>query len=165
MGNTGDLIESMGRHLDSVELSRWEQAQRDFDGLGFVKIPFLLPADVKSEIAKEVEELVERYGVRRELAFAETGATPRRMRNVTRSEIDAHGHVVPRIYLSHDILAALQRVAGEEVHPCPYEPEQFVITELEKSGDTHGWHWDDYSFALVAIIACPPLEEGGFIQC
>jgi len=165
MENPNDLITAIKQHLESVEPSRWRQAQQYFQKFGFVKIPFLLSEHIKAKIAKEVEELITQYAVRRELTFAETDSTPRRMRNVRREDISAHGYVVPSIYSSQDILGVLQRVAREEVHPCPYEPEQFVITELEKSGDTHGWHWDDYSFALVAIIDCPPLEKGGFVQC
>jgi hypothetical protein len=165
MENPDDLLVTIKQHLESIELSRWKKAQRHFRAFGFVKVSFLLPALMKTKIAKEVEELIEQYSVRRELRFAETGSTPRRMRNVRREDINAYGHVVPGIYSSRDILDVLQRVTNEEVHPCPYEPEQFVITELEKSGDTHGWHWDDYSFALVAIIDCPPVEKGGFVQC
>jgi hypothetical protein len=103
--------------------------------------------------------------VRRDLAMAATGGTPRRMRNVRQAEISQYGSVLPAVYHRADLRAALSVVAGEEVLLCTYEPEQFVITELRESGDTHGWHWDDFSFALVWVIECPVLEHGGFVQC
>jgi hypothetical protein len=120
---------------------------------------------IKTKVAEEVERLIAEQGVRRELAFKETGNTPRRMRNVRRQEISEHGLIVPTLYSSTAMRTALSEVAGEEVLECPYEPEQYVITELVEAGDTHGWHWDDYSFALVWVIACPPLKDGGFVQC
>lgn len=61
----------------------------------------------------------------RDLRCAETGNTPRRMRNVRQAEI---------------------------------------ITRLERAGDSHGWHWDDYAFALVWVVECPPPADGGSVQ-
>ncbi|WP_435832966.1 HalD/BesD family halogenase [Nocardia vinacea] len=76
------------------------------------------------------------------------------MRNVTRADIACNGSVIEAIYDSATTTQLLSAVAGEPVFPCPYEPEQFVITRLEEVGDTHGWHWDDYSFALVWVAKC-----------
>ncbi|MEU6674041.1 hypothetical protein [Streptomyces sp. NPDC046925] len=87
------------------------------------------------------------------------------MRNVRHREISAHGSVLPAVYRDAAFLKALAIIAGEPVLECPYEPERYVITELRHSGDTHGWHWDDYSFAVVWVVACPPVEHGGFVQC
>lgn len=56
-------------------------------------------------------------------------------------------------------------MAGQAVYSCPYEPEQFVVTQLDRVGDTHGWHWDDYSFALVWVAECPDTVDGGFVEC
>jgi hypothetical protein len=132
---------------------------------GFVKVSFLASSDIKARVADEVEALIAEHGVRRDLTFEETGNTPRRMRNVRHQEISDYGSVVPAVYSSAAMRSALSEIAGEEVLECPYEPEQYVITELVKNGDTHGWHWDDYSFALVWVIDCPPLDDGGFVQC
>jgi len=160
------LIQSLSDHLiDGVEEERFERSRRDFLAHGFAKVSFLAPEDTKRAIADEIEALVIDHGVRREMSFKETGDTPRRMRNVRHREIREHGVVVPAVYRSADFRNALSRIAAERVFECPYEPEQYVITELRQSGDTHGWHWDDYSFAVVWVAACPPLEHGGFVQC
>jgi hypothetical protein len=116
-------------------------------------------------VGDEARALVAGHGLRRDVAFAETGHTPRRMRNVRRGEIHQYGTVVPAVYSCAGLCCALGHVAGEDVLECPYESEQYVITELASTGDTHGWHWDDYSFALVWVIECPPLSDGGFVQC
>ncbi|MEU1332933.1 ArpA protein [Streptomyces sp. NPDC005865] len=165
-GRIGGLVQSLSEHLvRNVEEHLLEGARRDFLQRGFTTLPFLAPDEVKSAVADESESLVETHGVRRGMSFKETGHTPRQMRNVRHREISEHGTVIPEVYAAPDLLAALTRVAGEPVLPCPYEPERYVITELEQSGDTHGWHWDDYSFALVWVVACPPAEHGGFVQC
>jgi hypothetical protein len=142
-----------------------EPARRDFSYLGYAKVPFLVPASVKQAVADEVNELLLAGSVRRDVEFKETDYTPRRMRNVRRKEIAQLGTVIPAVYESPTLRDALARVVGEAVHVCPYEPEQYVITCLEKDGDTHGWHWDDYRFALVWVIETPPVEHGGFVQC
>ncbi len=141
------------------------KAGAEFHRLGFVKIPSLVPTRTKQAVAREARLLVDEHGVRREFAMAQTDRTPRRMRNVRYAEIVRHGSVVPAVYDRPDLRAALTAIAGEDVLACPYEPERFVITELTESGDTHGWHWDDYSFALVWVIDCPAPEFGGFVQC
>ena len=87
------------------------------------------------------------------------------MRNVRSEQITTFGSIISAVYSTPGVRSALGIVAGEEVVECPYLPERYVITELNQSGDTHGWHWDDYSLALVWIIDCPPIEHGGFVQC
>jgi hypothetical protein len=141
------------------------EARRHLRYFGYVKVPFIVPDAVKQAIAEEVLRLIEQAGIRRDLRFAETDNTPRRMRNVRNDAITTHGQVIPAVYQSPDLLETLSNVAGEDVLVCPYEPERYLITCLERTGDTHGWHWDDYSVALVWVIECPPVELGGFVQC
>ncbi|WP_443093750.1 HalD/BesD family halogenase [Nocardia anaemiae] len=140
-------------------------ARKEFERTGCVAVSRLIPARLRSAVASEALRLVEHMGVRRDLVLAATGYTPRRMRNVTRADIACDGSVIEAIYDSATATQLLSAVAGEPVFRCPYEPEQFVITRLEQAGDTHGWHWDDYSFALVWVAECPPTDEGGFVEC
>ena len=83
------------------------EARRRFLDAGFVKVGFLVPAGVKAEMAADVETLIAEHGVRRNLTFPETGGTPRRMRNVRRRDINQHGRVVPAVYSSTALRAAL----------------------------------------------------------
>jgi hypothetical protein len=161
-----DIDQSLRSHADTPEtVTKLRTARRDFAYLGYAKIGFLVPPDVKALVAGDVERLFEVHGTRRDLRFKETGYTPRRMRNIRRDEVFQDSDLIPRVYRSEALRDLVASVVAEPVHLCPYEPEQCVITRLESSGDTHGWHWDDYSFALVWVIDCPPVESGGFVQC
>jgi len=159
------LLAALDRHLSMIiDAGELGAAHDTFRDRGFLEAGFLAPAGVKAGVAAEAETLISAHGVRRDVTFAETGYTARHMRNVRRRDIQLHGTVVPTLYSSAVLAGVLSSIAGCEVVRCPYEPEQYVITELAGHGDTHRWHWDDYSLALVWIIACPPVSDGGFVQ-
>jgi hypothetical protein len=159
------LDERVQRHLAGrVDGGQYLMSRESFHKNGFALVPYVLPDDVKELVAAEVRDLLDRRSVRRDVRFAATGNSPRRMRNVGASEIRERHGTIRELYESPALLGALAAVAGEPVLPCPYEPEQYVITHLERQGDTHGWHWDDYSFGLIFIVDCPPTDLGGFVQ-
>lgn len=151
-------------HVTAIAPGDIAKARRDYSYLGAAKVPFLVPETVKQAVADEVLALADR-GVRRELRFKETDNSLRKMSNVRRDEVFERATAIPQIYQSASLRALLGEVVGETVHVCPYEPEQCLITRLEHDGDTHGWHWDDFRFALVWVVECPPAEDGGFVQC
>lgn len=157
------IVESFAGH--TVASESIAQARASLARYGFAKISFLVPDDIKDAVAREVRGLIDDVGTRRELRFRQTGDTPRRMRNARQDEIAARSRLIPEIYRSVALASMLAEIAGDSVLPCPYEPEQYVVTRLERAGDTHGWHWDDYSYAVVWIIECPPVDYGGFVQC
>ena len=70
-----------------------------------------------------------------------------------------------KIYHDPELLSILTKIAGEDVHLCPYDFEKMVITSLQHNGDSHGWHWDDYSFAMIWVLRAPEKEQGGVVQC
>lgn len=158
-----DPLASIATH--EVDPAQLDNARERLAMYGVANLSFIVPPEVKAAVAEEVLALIGGAGVRRDLRFAATGHTPRRMRNVRQAEVVRRSAVIPAVYESDALLKLLAEVAGEPVLRCPYEPEQYVITRLERAGDTHGWHWDDYAFALVWIIECPPPESGGFVQC
>jgi alkylated DNA repair dioxygenase AlkB len=157
------VVDRLEEHLAALD-EGLDQARREFLERGVVRVPFLAPDSVKQLLAVEVAELVTSHSRRRELVFSETGNSERRMRNVRRDQIKTFGSIIPALYCVPALLEVLATIAGEEVLECPYEPEQFVIVALDQDGDTHGWHWDDYSFALVWVIDCPSVAYGGFVQ-
>jgi hypothetical protein len=160
------LVKDLTRHIaNDIPEQAVEAARRQFSYLGHAKVSFLAPESVKEAVAAEVNAVIDAAGVRRDLQVPQTDLSPRRMRNVGQADIAALSNVIPQVYAADALLRALTAVAGEPVHLCPWAPEQYVITSLERDGDTHGWHWDDYSFALVWVIEAPPVSEGGFVQC
>ncbi|MBS2965969.1 hypothetical protein KGA66_23185 [Actinocrinis puniceicyclus] len=155
--------DGLGQH--EVDPMLIAQARKGFAAYGFAKIPFVVPDRLKDAVAREVRAVLDEVGTRRDLRFKATGNTPRRMYNARRDEIAAVSELIPAVYDSPALTALLTEIVGEPVLPCPYEPEQYVATRLENPGDTHGWHWDDYAFALVWVIDSPPADNGGFVQC
>lgn len=161
---TATVDEHIAAHLGSLPDESYAMSRKSFEELGFGLIPYVLPDSVKQVLSDEIQELVRTGGVRRDLQLKETGNSHRKMRNVNAAEIREHDGWVDAVYRSPALREALSKVAGEPVKICPYLPEQYIITSLESRGDTHGWHWDDYSFAVIFVVEVPPLELGGFVQ-
>lgn len=140
------------------------EARRSMREKGFARVPWLVADAVKTAVAAQVVRLLDQHSRRRDLACPETSGTPRRMRNVAQRHIARSCPMIAELYQRCDLLDAVSAVAGEPVFECPYEPERFVITCLERGGDTHGWHWDDYRYALVWLIESAPTGAGGLVQ-
>ncbi|GAB2798464.1 HalD/BesD family halogenase [Streptomyces daliensis] len=162
----GDLDARIEQHIESwltpsVLFDLSGRFQRD----GFIKVREIYPDEIRESVREEVLLLLEKNAERRDLLLETTGNTPRFM-SVVRSEfIAAQGELINRLYRSQPLIAALERIAGEKLYACPAADEEFLITRQEKKGDTHGWHWGDFSFALIGLIDTPPLEVGGMLQC
>ncbi|MBB4747452.1 hypothetical protein [Actinoplanes lobatus] len=155
----------MGRHLENgVDSEQYWLSRKSFYETGFALISYLLPDEVKRRVDAEINDLIAQQSIRRDLTLPQTSNSPRRMRNVTAEDIRAHDGVVREMYESPALRGALSAVAGEAVLDCPYQPEEYVITHLERPGDTHGWHWDDYSFGVIYVVDVPPTHLGGFVQ-
>jgi hypothetical protein len=132
---------------------------------GMIKIPEVMPLEIRKSMKEEALRLLELYAERRDLKLATTGNTPRKMSVVTSETIAANSDFINTIYRSQALLKFLEVLAGERFLPCPAKDEEFLITRQEKIGDTHGWHWGDYRFALIWILETPPIEYGGMLQC
>lgn len=159
------IAEWLSDHLSEQPNSHFAKSSEQFLETGFALVSYLLPGAIRKQLADEIRWLVSARSVRRDLWFKETSGTARLMRNVSAADIEAHRGWIAGLYSSETFLAALSRIAGEPVLECPYLPERYIITHLERSGDTHGWHWDDYAFGVIYIVDCPPVEAGGFVQC
>jgi hypothetical protein len=132
---------------------------------GFIKIPQIAPPAVGEAVRDEVYRLLEEHAERRDLTLSTTGNTRRAM-SVVRSEvIAANSQLIGGLYRGEALTSLLASIAGERLYPCPSVDEEFLITRQERANDTHGWHWGDFSFALIWIIVAPPIEHGGMLQC
>jgi hypothetical protein len=132
---------------------------------GFALVSGLAPAELKQQVRADVLTLLDGHAERRDLRLATTGGTPRFMSVVRSETIAEQGGMITRLYGCEPFVDALGRIAGERPQPCPARDENFLITRQEKVGDTHGWHWGDFSFALIWIIETPSIEVGGMLQC
>jgi len=123
----------------------------------------LIPAEVMSAVQAETDRLIAQHRERRDLLLATTGNTPRKM-SVVKSDEIAASELISAISTSAALLGFLSRVASEEIVPQVSADERYLITHQEFKSDTHGWHWGDYSFALIWCIRMPPIEYGGMLQ-
>ena len=151
--------------------TRWLDASALFDLRnrfrrdGFVLVPNIVPADIKQAVTDQVGGLLDQHAERRDLLLKTTGDTPRFM-SVVRSELIAEqGELITTLYGSPSLVSVVESITGERPHPCPAKDEEFLITRQERVGDTHGWHWGDFTFALIWIIETPDIDKGGMLQC
>ena len=147
--------ERVRNHLAGFSARERDRLAAAFAGEGLVRIDGLLPADIAAALNEEAVHLLERHGRRREVVLPTTGNTPRSYRSVARDTIAGRARIIPWFFHSKAIRGFLSEVAGERLHKVPYEPEEFIVNALEAAGDTHGWHFDDYSYALVWVAEAP----------
>lgn len=124
----------------------------------------VLPKDVEESFVKEARTLIADNSERRELIIEESGNTPRAYDSVGRDAIRDKGTYIPAVFDSNEFINLLSEIAGETLHPVPYAPEEFIINSQNKANDTHGWHWDDYAFALIWCIDEPDPLAGGRVE-
>lgn len=126
--------------------------------------PLEFPPSLIASLAAVVGRVLDVHGVRRDLRLATTGGSRRRYRIANRDVLAAESLLIEQTYRSPVTRAAIAAVAGEPVFPVPYVPEEFIATRLEEPGDVHGWHWDDYSYALVFVLRTPPAAAGAGVE-
>ncbi|NES16768.1 MULTISPECIES: ArpA protein [Micromonospora] len=155
------------QHLDTVFTDDWQvrQLSQQFRRNGYVKLRELIPEDLKAEVKAEVFRLLDLHSRRIDILMKETGETPRKMSTVSQVAIAKDSTLIPAVYDSTSLTGFLSVLAREPVVPCPWDEEKYVIIRQEKRGDTHGWHWGDFSFTLIWIIEAPAMEFGGSLQC
>jgi hypothetical protein len=141
------------------------QLRQQFERDGFIIVREAVPDELRQAIRAEVFRLLEEHAERRDLRLATTGNTARRMSVVQSEKIGAGSELIRAVYNSPSLRRVLHSVAGAPMLSCPSIDEEFLITRQDHPGDTHGWHWGDFSYALIWIIEMPPVEAGGMLQC
>ena len=150
-------------HLPCLD-GRLDALRADYADDTMVVIRDLLPDDLAAAMAAEARMLLERASQRRDVVIEQSGGTPRAYQSVGRDAIRAQGAFIPAFFDSPAILDFLGKIVGERLYRVPYAPEEFIINSQCKPGDTHGWHWDDYSFALIWVVDEPDVLSGGRVE-
>lgn len=132
---------------------------------GFVKIPNIVSSELKRKIHDEVYLLLESHSERRDIKLETTGNTPRNLSVVHSQMVSQFGHLIRACSENKSLIKFLSKIAGEKLLLDVISDEKFVITKQEYQGDTHGWHWGDYAFALIWLVKVPHVEAGGMLQC
>ncbi|MCL1078667.1 ArpA protein [Parashewanella spongiae] len=136
-----------------------------FSRYGVVKVTELISESLCSLVLNEAKELLSNFAERRDLHLATTDFSPRSMSVVTSENIANHGDRIPFLYFNDALRPMLEDIAGETLCHCPKKDEEFLISRHEKAGDTHGWHWGDFRYALIWVLQAPAIEVGGLLQC
>lgn len=137
----------------------------DFEAGGLVNVKGLLPEDMWQQLADETNGIINDYGIKRNLTLEQSDNTRRALTTVGNTPCRENGPCMSAIYDSAEFHRFLSTIAGERVSMFPNPVEQLAVSLLTEPGDTHGWHWDDCSFALIWMIESPPPSFGGFTQC
>lgn len=151
-------------HLSAQPNQLKKLLSQEFRDSNIAVIEELLPLDLREALHREANELLEASARRRDMLLEVTGGTPRAYASVDRDTIFKGGNIIRTIFESETVRQYLSEIAGEPLHKVPYQPEEYIINSQEKFGDTHGWHWDDYTFALIWVVEAPDHLAGGRIE-
>lgn len=167
--NCKSLESKLNEHFNKMvaDTDLMKKFRQDFLRYGYVNFKnySFLPKELLDGVHQEVNQLLERFSVRRDIAIPSTDNTYRKMYNVNQPEIKVEGKLIPNLYESDALKGFLGSIARDDIVEC-WEPEQYLITKLTHPGDTHGWHWGDYPYTLIWIIEAPEDPEiGGVLQC
>ncbi|MBT2472443.1 ArpA protein [Streptomyces sp. ISL-66] len=153
------------KHLAEIFSGEAADAVKEqFKNEHIVPLRGFCPPELLAALQAEAGGIMDEHGVDRKFTFEITDNSPRQMTTVGQPVIKEHGPLIDALYFSPAVKDLLSDVVGEEVHTCPYEGEHYVISRLGKSGDTHGWHWDDYTYGFILVLHAPDYRDGGFVQ-
>lgn len=151
-------------HLSSQPNQLKKLLSAEFRHKDIVVFEELLPLDLREALQREANDLLETSSRRRNMVLEATGGTPRAYASVDRDTIFEGGNIIKKFFESKAVRQYLSDIAGEPLHKVSYQPEEYIINSQEKSGDTHGWHWDDYTFALIWVVQSPDRLAGGRVE-
>ncbi len=160
--NTFD--QQVADHLAAMPPQLTQMLAAQFCAETIVQIDHLLPSGLAATMQRQALRLIAGPATRRDMELAATGNTPRAYRSVGRDLIHTEHGPITAFFELNVIRSYLSEIAGEPLHKVPYEPEEYIVNSQEKSGDTHGWHWDDYTFALIWLVEAPHCMSGGRVE-
>lgn len=164
MAQLATIEDTIDRHLRSEQmLAQLPALRASYDDCDFAEIASFMPPDTWKTAAAELDQLFASHARRQDLIIAQSGNTHRKYSNLDRDALLA-SEVIPAVFRSRALYEYLEAIVGEAVHPIPYVPEEFIAARLHEAGDVHGWHWDDYTFALVWIFKMPDDYSGGSLE-
>jgi hypothetical protein len=132
---------------------------------GVALLTGILGEELLGQLEKEADQLLEEHGKRVNLLIQSTGNTPRKYVTVSRDKVFANAPAISTLYSSEVMLQLMEQVTQAKAITCPYEQEQIVVNKMSEPGDTHGWHWDDYTYSLVLVLEAPRSKSGAQVEC
>jgi len=158
------IDEQITGQINSMKLANTMKAVHSFASKHVAVIDSILPPQLFEELRAEARALLQKEARRRETTIEESGNTPRAYLSVGRDALAKSSRVIPKIFANEALREFLSHVAGETLERVPYQPEEYILNCQSTAGDTHGWHWDDYSYALIMVLDAPDPLLGGRIE-
>jgi hypothetical protein len=160
-----NLTAAFDEYLEGLLAERIDELKAAYAPEGHITIEDFAPPAVWAGVEDEVQELLLIAAHRRDLTVKSTGNSPRRYDAISRDDIVANSTLIPSLYRSPVLRRFLAELTSEEeIIAVPHEPEEILITRMAEPGDSHGWHWDDYPYAMIWLIDAPPPEDGATVE-
>jgi len=140
-------------------------AKEEFESFNVVDITRFFDPNFIESLTQDTMSTYNRRQSRKDFRMKQTENTPRNMFTVSEGSVHEESKLIPDFYSSNEVLEFISKITSSKVMRLPWKGERYVINGLSEEKDTHGWHWDDYSFAMVFIAKAPIREHGGFVQC
>jgi hypothetical protein len=156
-----DLSAALKARLVDYDLEHLGETVRQ---RGVVQLHGFLPPVLKAHLQQEADKLLDAHGRRVNVLVKSTGNTPRKYISVSRNDVFEHAPSIGELYFDPALIGFLAKLTKTNVIESPYEPEQIVVNKMDEAGDTHGWHWDDYSYSLVLVLAAPDRQSGAQVE-
>jgi hypothetical protein len=161
----GSILDGFDDYLGAAH-ERMDELRAEYLRDGFIQFPDFGTPELRAAVAAEVNYLLDVAAQRRDVTIAATDHSPRRYEAVGRDPIFDNSVLIPALYRSPRFMRFVAAVTGEdEVITAPHIPEEVLISRMTQAGDSHGWHWDDYPYAVIWIIDAPPHpDDGGYLE-
>lgn len=146
-------------YLDGDHVQRLSQ---QFKQTGYVTLHSFLSERTFSLIDQEALKLRE-LGIRRNFVMPHY-QTPRRLSVAGGRTVLEHAVAIPSLYVHHQLNAVLSQLTQSPLHTIKHPEECIVANYLDGPGQTHGWHLDDPTYALIVILHAPDEGCGGCVE-
>jgi hypothetical protein len=116
------------------------------------------------EVLREEVRRLRASAVRKDFLMECMDNSPRHMNTLGANYIHKLSSLIPMFHLDAHFRRFLTNVYGDRVRSPQTEVDQFVLNYLDREGDTHGAHFDDYPIAVVIAFDVPPPGAGGAVE-
>jgi len=136
--------------------------REQFTRTGYVKLPGFFSSRTLALFKAEMEEM-EQIAIRRQ--FDMPGyLTPRSLSVLGGKLIKSQSPLLYSLYHHYALRSCIESIVGRPIYSCTHPEEYMVANFLHNSGDTHGWHLDDPSYALIIFAEAPEKDGGGEVE-
>ena len=127
-----------------------------------IHLPHFLSERGLELVLADVEKL-KAHSKRKDFQMEESGGSWRHLRTVRSETIRRYSILLPDLFDNEQLLEFVSGVAGEKLVRYA-DPENLVLLTLERKGDMHGSHCDDFTHVLNIGLEMPPLRSGGILE-